>query len=194
MTGDGPQSQPGINIMTNSSASSTPVTATNPSNIPTNIHASGEISSLSRDADVQNSGIETLPGKAEASEGCPPPIPNKHEGKPSSTWTPPFVGSAGNTSQVGVMEKVDECNVIVKRQKITVSNPFYYTTTTLICFCYEKKCFFTLKAVSMISRHLNHIETLNKIFNIFQTNTNTQGPPPHLGQDQSSSVTVSLSY
>ena len=105
VTGDGPQSQPGINIVTNSSASSTTATATNPSNTSTNIASSGATTSVLRDGDPQNSGTEMLSGKTDVTEGGPPPLPGKHEGKPSSTWTPPFVGITGNQSQVGKLIK-----------------------------------------------------------------------------------------
>ena len=73
--------------MTNSTtASSTAATDTNPSNTSANTTSSGT--------------NEILPGKAEAPEGGPPPHPGKHEGKPSTTWTPPFAGNSGNQSQV----------------------------------------------------------------------------------------------
>ena len=87
--------------MTNSSASSTTATATNPSNTPTNITSPGTTTSVLREGDPQNSGTETLSGKADVTEGGPPPLPGKHEGKPTQTWTPPFVGITGNQSQVG---------------------------------------------------------------------------------------------
>ena len=100
MTGDGPQSQPGINIVTNSSTSSTTGTSTNPSNASTNVPTSGTSTSSLRDGDHQNTGNEQLTGKQEDAEGGPPPHPGKHEGRPSTTWTPPFVGNTANPSQV----------------------------------------------------------------------------------------------
>ena len=100
MTGDGPQSQPGINIVTNSSTSSTTGTSTNPSNTSSNIPTSGTSTSSLRDGDQQTTGAEQLAGKQEGAEGGPPPHPGKHEGRPSTTWTPPFVGNTANPSQV----------------------------------------------------------------------------------------------
>ena len=92
----------GINNPNNSAtASSAPTgTSTNPSNTSIANPTSGTNTSLSRDGDAQSSGSETIAGNAETAEGGPPPLPGKHEGKPSSTWTPPFVGNTGNASQV----------------------------------------------------------------------------------------------
>ena len=97
MAGDGPQTQPPINVVTNSSSSSTTATATNPANTP--ITTSG---ATTRDGESQPpAGAGMPPGKPDPTEVGPPPHPGKHEGKPSTTWTPPFVGSSGNQSQVG---------------------------------------------------------------------------------------------
>ena len=100
VAGDGPQTQPPINVVTNSSSSSTTATATNPANTP--ITTSGTTTSSLRDGDSQPPiGTGMSPGKTDPTEVGPPPHPGKHEGKPSTTWTPPFVGSSGNQSQVG---------------------------------------------------------------------------------------------
>ena len=99
VTGDGPQTQPPINVVTNSSPSSTTATATNPSNTP--ITSSGTATSSLKEGDSQPSVAGMSSGKTDPTEGGPPPHPGKHEGKPSTTCTPPFVGSSGNQSQVG---------------------------------------------------------------------------------------------
>ena len=92
-TGDNNQLLPGNNIAANSSTSSSiSGTTTNTSNTSTT-PTSGTTTSES----------EQIPGKPidGGVEGCPPPHPGKHEGKPSTTWTPPFVGNSGNQTQVG---------------------------------------------------------------------------------------------
>ena len=89
--------------MTNSSTSSTTGTSTNPSNTSSNVPTSGTSTSSLREGDQQNTGTEQLAGKQEGAEGGPPPHPGKHEGRPSTTWTPPFVGNTANSSQVWKM-------------------------------------------------------------------------------------------
>ena len=90
-TGDNNQLLPGNNIAASSSPSSNiPGSNTNTSNTSTNPTSGTPIS-------------ESEPGKPGegAVDGCPPPHPGKHEGKPSTTWTPPFVGNTSNPTQVG---------------------------------------------------------------------------------------------
>ena len=101
--GDGNQHVPGNNIAANSSTSSTlsGTTSTNTSNTSTNIPTSGTTTTVMREGEQQSLGSEQLPGKPGDVDGCPPPHPGKHEGKPSTTWTPPFVGNTGNPNQVG---------------------------------------------------------------------------------------------
>ena len=118
--GDGNQLVPGNNIAANSPTSSTlsGTTSTNTSNTSTNLPTSGTTTSVVRDGEQQNLGSEQLPGKPGDGtvEGCPPPHPGKHEGKPSTTWTPPFVGSTGNQNQVSCRKRFT--HVIKKRNKV----------------------------------------------------------------------------
>ena len=89
-TGDNNQLLPGNSIASSSSPSSNiPGSNTNTSNTSTN-PTSGATTS---ENDPGKPGDGTV-------DGCPPPHPGKHEGKPSTTWTPPFVGNTGNSPQV----------------------------------------------------------------------------------------------